>query len=155
MFRAAVVTIALAFVSTASAQETAALDPTATTPAAINIPDVVKQCELVAAAEEGSTGIAGACVGSTQTFIDGLTGRDSASVDQAITDLVVAIAPLVQDETCNWADEEIAQAIRLASTKASTPEQIAQLAEIADTVAACDNASTAEIAPEEIPASAA
>ena len=52
----------------------------------------------------------------------------------------------------------IAQAIRLASTKASDPEQVKRLIEIADTVEACTSSATAAIepeAPEPVPASAA
>jgi len=138
----------------AFAQATAVVDPTATTPAAVlSMQQVVTQCELVAADSGGDASPSGQCLSSTQTFLDGLAGAEPAVVDQNITDLVVAIAPLVQDDICNAADEEIAQAIRLASTKASDPEQVSRLVAIAETVEACAASETAAIEPEpEVPA---
>jgi hypothetical protein len=150
--------IALAVAAAAApafAQSTAVVDPAAPVPG-ISVQQVVAQCELVAA--DSGTSASGQCVGSTQTFLDGLAAAEPAVRDQNITDLVVAIAPLVQDDVCNAADEEVAQAIRLASTKASDPEQVKRLIEIADTVEACTSSATAAIepeAPEPVPASAA
>ncbi len=135
----------------ALAQETAVVDPSAATPA-LSVQQVVTQCELVAADSGGGTSVSGVCLSSTQTFLDGLAGAEPAVLDQNITDLVVAIAPLVEDDICNAADEEIAQAVRLASTKASDPEQVGRLVAIAETVEACTNAATAAIEPEpEVP----
>jgi len=56
--------------------------------------------------------------------------------------------PLAQlDATCDAFDTEIAEAIRLAGSYASTPDQIARVGEIAATVEACDPGTTADIEP--------
>jgi hypothetical protein len=123
-------------------QDIAAVDPTGPV---TDIPGVVKNCELVAGAVD-DTSFKGICIGATQKYLDGLVGQDPAAIDQNITDLVLALAPLAQnDEACNALDDEVAQAIRLASTRASTPDQVARLVEIADTIAACDAGTTAAI----------
>lgn len=146
MFKAIIpAAIALAALP-AFAQDTANVEAPGSV-AALDVPYVVGQCELVAGQSEDSNSYDGACISATQAFLDGLVG-DPADVDASITNLVVAIAPLVQDETCNNADEEIAQAIRLASTRASDPEQVTRLIEIADTVAACVETDTAAIEAE-------
>jgi hypothetical protein len=128
------------------AQDTASLGPSASVN---DIPGVVRDCQLVAGSEDDSS-LQGVCIGATQSYLDSLDGQDVATVDQNITDLVVALVPLAQeDEACNALDDEVAQAIRLASARVSDAEQIARLVEIADTVAACDLGSTAAI--EEVP----
>lgn len=152
MLRSIIILAAAAFSTAGFAQEQAAVDPTVPLP---SVTDVVGQCEIVAADAGGAASASGLCLTATESFLAALEGRDPAVIDQSLTDLVVAIAPLVQDDVCNEADEEVAQAIRLASTMASTPEQIAQLADIADTVAACEGTTAAVEAPEGDPASAA
>jgi len=136
----------------AIAQEQAAIDPTAPLP---TIDNAVGQCQIVATGSDDDTSISGLCIAATEQLLDGLEGRDPAVVDQTITDLVVAIAPLVQDETCNAGDEEIAQAVRLAAAASSTPEQTARLIEIAETIEACEVSQTAQTEPDPDPASAA
>ncbi len=125
------------------AQETALADPSAPIPA---IQPVVGQCEIVAADPERADAAAGICVTATQSFIAALQGRTPAESDQAIADLVLALAPLSQqDETCDVFDDEIAAAIRLAASASSDPEQATRLTEIAQTIDECEAGSTAAI----------
>ena len=132
--------------SSAFAQDMAAVDPAAGLP---SIEPVKGQCEIVAAAPEPGDPTDGMCLAATQTFLTGLSGLPAASSDQSITNLVLALAPLAQDDgICNSVDDEIAAAIRLAAGSSSTPEQQLQLAEIADTVADdCATGATAAIPP--------
>ena len=132
-------------------QETAAVDPAAPL-ATLGASDVVTQCQLVAADDNDE--VSGACLSSTQTFLDGLQGEPTET-DAQIVDLVVELVPLVQDDVCNSADEEIAQAVRLASERVTDPEQAARLVDIADTVASCEQTETAAIVADAVPASAA
>ena len=150
MRRISLIIVALAgFATPALAQDTAAVDPDVTT-GALGVPEVTAQCQLVA--DDTSSGV---CLSSTQAFLDGLTG-DPAANDQAIGDLVAAIVPLIQDDVCNAADEEIAQAVRLAAARATDAEQIAELNSIADEVEACEIEETADIGPNPpVPGSAA
>lgn len=141
----------MAFILPAAAQDQASVDASGVIP---SIDPSVRQCEIVAA-ENGEGPIAGACIAATKQLMDALQAVDDATSDQTITDFVVAIVPLIQDEVCDAADDEIARAIRLAAAEASSAEQTARLVEIADTIEACDGAVTAEIVPDPDPASAA
>ncbi len=145
---------ALSIPAAAMAQDTAALGQTGSVS---DIPGVVKNCELVAGAEADDS-LRGICIGATQSYLDSLAGLDAVVVDQNVTDLVVALVPLAQDdEACNALDDEVAQAIRMASARVSDPEQVARLIEIADTVAACEPGGTAALGepPAGAPASPA
>ena len=156
MFRILILAVAaFALPAAALAQNTAALGPSASVS---DIPGVVRNCQLVAGAETDEA-LRGICIGATQSYLDTLIGLDATTIDQDVTDLVVALVPLAQqDEACNALDDEVAQAIRLASARVSDPEQMARLIEIADTVAACEPGSTAalgDLAPAGNPASPA
>lgn len=137
----------------AHGQDVAGVDPSGSV---TDIAGVVQDCSVVAQTE-GTGGAGGICISATQAFLDTLTGGEPAAVDQSITDLVLALAPLAQDDgTCNAMDNEVAQAIRLASARASTPEQVARLVEIAATIEEdCGAGATADIAPAGDPASPA
>lgn len=127
----------------AVAQDVAAVDPTVGLP---GIQPVVGQCEIVAAAPETGDPTDGICIGATRSFVAGLAGLPVTEADQSIANLVLALAPLAQnDATCNAFDDEIAEAIRFAGASASTPEQLAQLNEIAQTIDDCDDGVTAQI----------
>lgn len=127
------VSLLLVFVaSSAFGQDVAAVDPNATLP---SIEPVMEPCRVVAADPESGDPAGGICVGATRTFLTGLDGLAVAESDQAITNLVVALTPLAQEDgVCNELDDEIAAAIRLASAAASTEAQQLQLAEIAQTI---------------------
>jgi hypothetical protein len=144
-------------VSAASSQEVANVNPDMSI---ADIPGVVKQCQIVADAEKaGDNSPRGKCIGATQSFLDALKAVNPAlsddDFDQRIADLVVALVPLAQqDEACNAVDDEVARAIKLASTYSRTKEQTDQLVSISETVAACTADQTAAI-PSAIPASPA
>ncbi len=148
---AAAALAAIAFCQPVMAQEQASVDPSGVVPA---IEGPVGQCELVAS-ENGEGPNSGACISATQGLLGALEGLDPATSDQTITDFVVAIVPLVQNDVCDQADDEIAEAIRLAAAQSSSPDQVGRLLEIADTIAACEVSETAEIVPDPEPASAA
>jgi hypothetical protein len=133
------------------AQDEASVDPSGAIP---TIDGPVRQCEIVAS-EDGQGPNAGTCIAATQQLLDALDGVEPAASDQTIADFVVAIVPLVQDDVCDEADDEVARAIRLAAAESSSPDQVGRLLEIADTVAACEGSETAEIVPDPDPASAA
>lgn len=144
IFTAGLVAVLLA--SSVQAQDTAAIDPDAG--AFTSVASVVGQCELVAEEISGTADGSGPCIGATQSFLAALDGTAPEVADQSITELVVALVPLAQaDEACNFVDTEIAEAIRLAASYASTADQAARINEIAATVAACDTGATAAIDP--------
>jgi hypothetical protein len=135
----------------ALAQETAAVDPSAPVP---SIQPTVSVCETVSKNPELADAISGQCVTSTGAFIAALKGQPPAVAEQAIADLVVALAPLAQlgGPACDAYDDEIAAAIRMAATGSTNPEQVASLTEIAQTVDDCAVDQTAALI-EEIPSS--
>jgi len=135
----------------AFAQETAAVDPSASVP---SIQPTVGVCETVSKTPEIADPIAGQCVTSTGAYIASLKGLPPAASEQAIADLVVALAPLAQlgGPACDAYDDEIAAAIRMAATGSTNPEQVASLAEIAQTIDDCAVGETAALI-EELPSS--
>lgn len=145
MLRTFVTIAALAFSGFAQAQ-VAAIDPAAILP---EVQPVVTQCEIVAASRDGAS--SGLCIGATQSMFNGLAKADPAVIDQKATDLVTAIAPLTQtDPACDERDDEIARAIRLASTYVSTPDQLKAFIDIAETIETCtiNETSFVTVAPE-------
>ena len=132
--------------SAAVAQSTALADPNAPLPL---IAPVYDNCVIVSGEPDRADVANGICISSTRTYVGDLKGRDPAVIDQAIADLVLQIAPLAQnDQACNAFDDEVAEAIRYASGFVSTPEQIQQLVEIAQTISDCAQGQTAEIVPK-------
>lgn len=132
------------------AQTVAAIDPSAATP---SIDPAVGACDYVAKNPEIADPISGQCVTATGAYIASLSGLPPAEAEQALADLVVALAPMAQaaGPTCDKFDDEIAAAIRMAATASPNPEQVSSLNEIADTVADCSYDSTAAIAEPVIP----
>jgi hypothetical protein len=92
-----------------------------------------------------------ACEADTDTCLAAvrahLAGLDPATIDQAVADLVVALA------SSSAARDVVVVAIREAATFSSDTAQAARIAEIAATIAAGDVGATAAIA--EIPGSPA
>lgn len=109
--------------------------------AAPGVDIVVSSCQVVAASASSDPNASqGECLAATEGLLSslGTSSLGAAEQDEAIVDLVYALVPLTQeDQVCNGFDAEVAQAIKLASSAVSTPEQAAQLVQIGDTVAAC------------------
>lgn len=127
----------------AVAQETALVDPDAALP---QIQPVVGQCEIVATDPQGGDPAAGVCITATRGYLSALKGRDPAEADQAIADLVLALAPLAQlSESCDVFDDEVAAAIREAAALSSSPDQQGRLLEISQTIDDCALDATAEV----------
>jgi hypothetical protein len=151
----------LTLVLSFATQALGAVDPNAPTPAP-QVQAVLGECELVASTQKAQGNPnAGRCLGSTQTFLDGLKAEtpslSSDDFDKQIAALVVALAPLAQKEpTCDAVDSEIAQAIKLASGYSHTDQQKAQLLQISQTVATCQFGATnaidipAEVTPSPV-----
>ncbi len=135
----------------AFAQDVAAVDSNASVP---SIEPTVGVCETVSKNPEIADPISGQCVTSTGAYIASLKGLPPATSEQAIADLVVALAPLAQlgGPTCDAYDDEIAAAIRMAASGSTDPEQVASLNEIAQTIDDCAVGETAALI-EELPAS--
>jgi hypothetical protein len=67
-----------------------------------------------------------------RAYLAQLKALPAASRDQAITNLVLALAPLGQSRAANAAfRRELAQAVREVAKLASTPQQVASLQNIA------------------------
>lgn len=130
------------FIDIALAQDAASINSAAPTV----IEPVVAKCEIVAANPEQADPTDGICIGATKSFVSSLAGLPAADADQSITDLVVALAALVQqDLACDANEDEIAAAIRYAATATSNPDQLAQLNEIAQTIDDCSTGATAAL----------
>ena len=144
--------IALACCATGSVL--AAVDPEVSV---LDLNGVVANCELVAETQkEDPNPNAGKCVGATQVFLDAAKASSPTgdALDQIIADLIDKLVPLAtEDESCNELDDEVARAIRLASSYATTKSQQEAILGIGDSVAECGGASTSAIIPEEVPAS--
>lgn len=130
----------------------AAIDPDVATS---DLSAVVNQCALVAAAveDDGSNPHEGECLKSTGSFLTGLSALDATpgALDQYVTDLVLALAPLAQgDEVCNAFDDEIARAIELASGYASEAQRL-QLVRIGQTIGSCSDDDTGALPPRTVP----
>ena len=118
----------------AFAQDVAAIDPNIATP---GVSQVYTTCEPLSDPERAAA-VPGICLAATQTFLADKSALPPAELNQAITDLVLALAPLVQDPAaCAISGSEIAQAIRLAASASTDPAQVEQLVGIAATVEAC------------------
>jgi hypothetical protein len=126
--------ISICISSVATAQDVAAVDPAAAGP---TVPGVVADCSASTNADGGVTVVDG-CKMSTAAFLDAVRATDPAGLDQSVTDVVLAIVPLAQDDNCDAFDDEIAKAVRLAGTNGSSPEFIGQIDSIGIAVAACD-----------------
>lgn len=131
--------LSAAFMVGLTSMTLAAVDPNAPVPAA-----VVSECSAVEAATSGT----GLCVGATQDFITALqaNGVTGSALDDQLINLTTELATLAAgDEACNATDSEVAQAIALASSYVSDPGQAAALAELSETVGACEGGGTGEL----------
>lgn len=135
----------------AFAQDTAAVDPNATTP---SIQPTIAVCDEVAKNPEIADPVSGQCVTSTGAFVASLKGLPPEVAEQSLADLVVALGELVQQggPECDAFDDEIAAAVRMAATASTNPDQIASLNEIAQTIDDCEVGQTAALIPP-VPAS--
>lgn len=120
--------------------------------ASLNIPEVtpvVDLCATVAANQEaGDSSTDGQCVSAVEALLTDAQGEIGSQValDETVADLVVRLAELAAaDGVCNAFDTEIAEAIRAAAEFSSSPEQQAQIEEIAATVGDCEIGATAAI----------
>jgi hypothetical protein len=109
------------------------------------IQPVVQQCQIIADNPAQSDPVEGVCIGATTQFLSALPPGPPAAVDARITDLVVALVPLVEQHACGKFDWEIAAAIKLASSYVSTDEQKNALLEISTTVGDCSLGKTAAV----------
>lgn len=130
------------------AQTTALVDPAVVTPpAAASVYDPCKKVSENPAIADAKSGI---CVTAAANLVGSLEGLSPADADQLIADTVALIAPLPTEQAnaaCDQFDEEIAAAIRILATRASSPDQGAAINEIADTIASCTPGETAAITP--------
>lgn len=133
--------------------QVATIDPNAPLPP---LASVQGPCEAMAEDPSIADAQAGPCVSATQQFVAQLapTQRLPASegalspADQALSDLVVAIATITQDEICDVRDEELAAAVSVAGEAASDAELRASLLSIAATIREnCEDGTTAAITP--------
>jgi hypothetical protein len=130
------------FTAGAFAQTISVITPSVST---LDLDGVVAQCTIVANSN-GSGGTAGLCIGATSSFLEAMKTSDPGVLDQIVTDLVVRLVPLAQeDEACDIVDDEVARAIRLAATYATTSDQALRLNDIAEAIAACAGGATAAI----------
>jgi hypothetical protein len=146
-------TIAVLSLATgAFAQDVANTGP-ASTASIPSFDPVVGQCETVATTPEIADPASGICVTATREFVASLSGLPAEAVQQQLADLVVALAVLPEGGAqCETFDDEIAEAIRIASTATTDPEQAAQFNEIAQTVVdQCGTGRTAAIDEALIP----
>jgi len=112
---------------------------------------VYEQCKIVSDDPPIADRESGLCVTATRSFIAGIPEPKDAASDQAITDLVVKLAelPWVTREDCDKYQEEIPEAIRIASTALIDIEQAKRLQEVADTmVDQCGTGVTASISSD-------
>lgn len=90
----------------------------------------------------------GICVTATRALMVSLVpAPPSDERDQKLTDLVIALAELPRPlrQQCEEYEDEIAEAIRIASTTTGNPDQAARFLEIADTLESCQSIQTAAI----------
>jgi hypothetical protein len=154
------VVITAAVLLTMSGTAFSAIDPNVSTP---SLTSVVSTCERVAETQRGrgseENPLQGQCIGATQDFISGLQAALIApsDFDEQLVTLVSKLVPLVElDETCDAFDDEVARAIQLASqnirgTDETALSRKAQLLEISNTIASCEDALTGAIPPEVSP----
>lgn len=130
------------------AQTTAMVDPSVATPlAAASVFDPCKTVSENPAIADAKSGI---CVTAAVNLVGSLEGMSPADADQLIADTVALIAPLPTEQAnaaCDGFDEEIAAAVRILAARASTPDQVAAINEIANTIASCTPGETAAITP--------
>jgi hypothetical protein len=129
------------------AQDVANVGPVSTA-ALPSFDPVVGRCEEVSQNPEIADRESGICVTATRAYIASLSGLSPSAVDQKLADLVIELAVLpVGGVQCEEFDDEIAEAIRIASTASADSEQRAQFLEIAATVIdQCGAGRTAAIA---------
>lgn len=95
----------------------------------------------------------GICVTATRAFVAGIPQPASPESDNAITELVVKLAelPWVSEDECDKYEDEIPEAIRIASTALIDAEQAGRLVEVADTlVEQCGTGGTAALSPDNL-----
>lgn len=88
---------------------------------------VIDKCVEVSENPDIADPTDGICVTETRTYLGSLEGLPDAEVDTKLTDLVVALGELPRAggrTDCNGFDDEIAQAIRIASE--SSPDSLQQ-----------------------------
>ena len=136
--RSIVTSIVAAFLVAGSAQAAAPLD----------YAPVYDQCKIVSDDPEIADFDSGLCVTATREFVAGLGQQKDALSDEALTELVVELAelPWVIEEECGEYEDEIPEAIRIASVALTDNEQAERFLEIADTMAEqCNTGGTAAI----------
>lgn len=121
-----------------------------TAAAPLDTAPVYDQCKIVSDDPPIADRESGLCVTATRAFIAGITQPTAAS-DEVITDLVVKLAelPWVVEDQCDEYDDEIPEAIRIASTALIDGKQAERLLEVADTmVEQCGTEGTASISAD-------
>jgi hypothetical protein len=103
---------------------------------------VVQQCTLAASGK-----LSGQCVGETQGYLEAIKSLPADQLDKNIADLVFKLGQLAESgPTCNVkTNGELGQAINLASSYSTTPEQKAQIELISTTISTCTVAKTASV----------
>ena len=111
---------------------------------------VYDQCKIVSEDPEIADRESGICVTATRVFVAGIPRPGNAASDQALTELVIELAelPWLTEEQCDAYEEEIPEAIRIASEALLDREQAGRFVEVADTmIEQCGFAGTAAISP--------
>ncbi len=112
---------------------------------------VYAECKIVSDDPAIADREAGICVTATRAFVAAIPQPAGTETDQVITDLVVKLAelPWVVEDQCAEYDDEIPEAIRIASTALADQLQAERLVEVADTmVENCGTGVTASISPD-------
>lgn len=112
---------------------------------------VYDQCKIVSDDPPIADMDIGICVTATRAYVAGIPQPKNAESDEAITELVVKLAelPWVTEEQCDEFEEEIPEAIRIASAALVDDDQATRLLEVADTlVEQCGTGGTASISPD-------
>lgn len=112
---------------------------------------VYDQCKIVSDDPPIADMESGLCVTATRAYVAGIPQPLNAASDEAITELVVKLAelPWVTEDECDEYEEEIPEAIRIASKALVDEKQATRLNEVADTmVEQCGTGVTASISAD-------
>ncbi|MGN6488177.1 MAG: hypothetical protein ACTHLT_10210 [Devosia sp.] len=117
-----------------------------------DVPGVIAICAPVISEEyNGDKDRWGLCIAAVQEFLDA-AGTPSAATDATVSDLVVALTELYQDnENCKLVETELPQAIEIAARRVTDEQQTARILEISATIADCQQFRTAAIVAQASP----